>query len=64
MKRHVKCLWRVLAMIPLLGLYNFTTCQAEAMRDVADDLDRRADRLDHDDDIDLGDYLADLVEGL
>jgi len=51
-------------MIPLLGLYNFTTCQADAMRDVASELDRRADRLDHDDDLDLGDYLADLVEDL
>jgi hypothetical protein len=52
-------------MIPLLSLYNLASCQANFMRDVAGDLDRRADRLDgQDDDLDLGDYLADLVDDL
>ncbi len=64
MKRHAQCLWRILALIPLLGLYNFTNCQTTVVRDVADGLDRRADRLDGDDDLDLGDYLSDLVEDL
>ncbi|MHC4064560.1 MAG: hypothetical protein ACYSUI_08685 [Planctomycetota bacterium] len=65
MKRHAQCLWRSLAMIPLLGLYNFTNCQANVIRDVADDLNQRADDLDgQDEDIDLGDYLSDLVEDL
>jgi hypothetical protein len=52
-------------MVPLLGLYNLASCQANLMRNVAGDLDKRADHLDgEDDDVDLGDYLADLVEGL
>ena len=49
MRRRTKCVWRILAMIPLLGLYNLASCQANFMRDVAGDLDRRADRLDGED---------------
>lgn len=65
MRRRTKCVWRILALIPMLSLYNLASCQANLMRDVADDIDSRADRLDgEDDDLDLGDYLADLVEDL
>ena len=65
MRRRTKCVWRILALIPMLSLYNLASCQANLMRDVADDFDKRADRLDgEDDDLDLGDYLADLVEDL
>jgi hypothetical protein len=48
----------------MMGLYNFSSCQADIMRSFANDLDERADDLDGDDDIDLGDYLADLFEDL
>jgi len=65
MKRHGRCLWKILAMIPLMGVYNVASCQADVMREVAQDLDQRASDLDgEEDDLDLGDYLADLVGGL
>ena len=65
MRRRTKCVWRILALIPMLSLYNLASCQANLMRDVADDIDKQANRLDgEEDDLDLGDYLADLVEDL
>ena len=65
MKRHAKCLWKVFVMIPMLGLYNLASCQADTLRNVARDLDERANKIDgEEDDLDLGDYLADLVDGL
>ncbi|HUU85838.1 MAG TPA: hypothetical protein VM243_20260 [Phycisphaerae bacterium] len=65
MRWRTKCVWKILALIPMLGLYNLASCQADVMRDVAKDLDDRAGELDgQDDDLDLGDYLADLVDGL
>jgi len=64
MTRRSRRPWRILAVLPLLSLYNFASCQANVLRDVASNLDERADDLDKDDDIDLGDYLAELVEGL
>ncbi len=65
MRRHSRALWRVLALIPLLGVYNLASCQANVLRDVAQGLDDRADEIDHEeDDLDLGDYLSDLVEDL
>jgi hypothetical protein len=60
--------WRSLALIPFLSIYSLSSCQADALRGTASRFDSRADALDggQDDelDIDLGDYLADLVGGL
>ena len=68
MRRHTKCVWRSLALIPFLSIYGLSSCQADTLRDTASRLDSRADALDGGDDdeldIDLGDYLADLVGGL
>ena len=68
MKRHTRCVWRVLATIPFLSIYSISGCEADTLRDTASQLDRRANALDGGDDdevdIDLGDYLADLLGGL
>jgi len=52
-------------MAPLLAVYSMNGCTADALRlaasefrDVADDMDGGSQ------DLDLGDYLSDLVEGL
>lgn len=62
MRRHVRCLWRLLALVPMLGVYNVASCQADVLRRTASELDDRADDLDHDDDLELGDLLSDAVE--
>ena len=61
MRRHARCLWRVLALIPLMGVFNLATCQADVLRQTADALDDTANDLD-DDDAELGDLLSDIVE--
>ncbi len=61
MRRHARRLWRVLALIPLMGVFNLTTCQVDVLRNTADALDETADDLG-DDDVDLGDLLSDVVE--
>ena len=61
MRRHVRCLWKLLAIIPLMGVYNLATCQANTLRHAANALDEEADELDGGDE-DLGDLLSDLVE--
>jgi len=61
MKRHSQCLWRILAATPLLYLFSMNSCQADLYRNAADDLNDRADRLEGDN-VDLGDYISDLVE--
>ena len=63
MRRHAKCLWRWLVVMSVAGVHNLGPCQATVTRNSNGDIDLRADTLD-DDDIDLGDYLADLVGGL
>ncbi len=63
MRGHVRCLWRLLALIPLTGVYSVASCQADVLRDTADVLDEQADDLDSDD-TDLGDLLSDIVEDL
>ena len=50
-------------VMPVFGLCQISSCQANVLRDVADELDDRANRLDGDD-VDLGDFLSDLVDDL
>ena len=65
MRLRMICARKALALVPLLGVFNLVSCQADAIRGLADDLQRRADRIeDQDDDVDLGDLLSDLVEDL
>jgi len=61
MRRHVRCLWRFLALIPLMGVYSLASCQANTLRETARVLDDRADDLDGED-TDLGDLLSDIVD--
>ena len=61
MKRHAKCLRKIFILIPLMGVYNMATCQADVMRRTANELDQHADDLDGEND-DFGDFLADVVE--
>ncbi|MFQ5489536.1 MAG: hypothetical protein ACE5GE_02340 [Phycisphaerae bacterium] len=63
MRRGFWRLLKLLAMIPLMGVYSAASCQADALREVADDLDRQANRID-DRPPDLGDVLSDLVDEL
>jgi hypothetical protein len=62
MRRHRRCLWKLLALVPLLGVYNFATCQADILRRTAEELDQAADDFDDDDDPELGEILSDVVE--
>ena len=65
MRRRYQRLWTKFALIPLMGLCSLSTCQADVMRDVADSLDEEANEIDGSrNDLDLGDYLSDLVKDL
>ncbi len=61
MRRYAKSWWKLLALIPMMGVYSTTTCQADALRRTAEALDERADDIDRDDD-ELGELLSDIVE--
>ena len=62
MRWHRRCLWKFLALIPLLGVYSFATCQADVLRQTAAELDQAADDFDDDDEPELGEILSDVVK--
>ena len=63
MRRYSLHLLKLLALVPLMGMYSTASCQADTLRKVAEDLDDRANNID-DRDPTLGDILSDLVEDL
>ena len=65
MKRHRTCLGIFLALSPGLVVLGANGCGAEVLRSLSEELDEEANRIDgSEDDVDLGDYLADIVDDL
>jgi hypothetical protein len=63
MQRRTRWLLRATTLLPMCAVFDLAGCQADVLRRTASELDERADHLD-DDDVDLGDYLSDLVDDL
>ncbi len=59
---HARWIKAVL-LAPLLAVYGGNACTADAVRYAASELEDVANEMDgQDQDVDLGDYLADLME--
>ncbi|MCP4250758.1 MAG: hypothetical protein GY778_27285 [bacterium] len=64
MNRRTKYLRRLILLLPMTALYNIGNCQTVVTRDSDGRVTVQADELEEEKNLDLGDYLADLVEGL
>ncbi len=64
MKKKRGRVWKILALLPVATVCSHSTCQSDALRQVASELDQQADDLDGSSDRDLGEFLSDLVEDL
>lgn len=63
MNRRTKYLRRLILALPVAAVYNIGNCQTVVTRDSGGRVTVTANELQEEDNIDLGDYLADLVGG-